>query len=269
MRKYRLILFFILVTNVSIYSQVGINTENPHTMLDVNGDLQIRGELRAGTDTDDEVAAGKAGQILMSQGAGLPPKWGDLELPDYITGEYLLTDTRFAEDRTGIIINTVGNSSMTEGSTYDSQWQVIEGMTTNISVSKSKNRIMFTTQTVIQSPYEGVLTLDTSWGRIYCAIFIGLKDEDRSGFKLVAVREGYISGGHYPQLALSLISSYDNLAVGDYEIIVAFQRKAGADTILNLPTYVGRGFDTSKAVQVSNNFMNKSVIRVDVFEPEN
>jgi len=267
MRKSSFILFLLLTTQIT-YSQVGINTEDPQTTLDVNGDLQIRGEFRAGSSTNDEVAVGKAGQYLMSQGPGLPPTWGDMEIPELNTGDYVLRDTQFAEDRQGLALTTLSSSPITDGSTLDSQWSILEGLTTYITVSKEKNRVMFTSQTVVQSPYEGLLENDPSWATALCGIFIGEKGGDRSTFELVAVRQAYIKGAHYPQLGFMMISSYDDLPIGEHEVVVAYQRREGSDTLNALPLHIGQGFDTGKSVQVSNNFMNKSVIRVDVFEPE-
>lgn len=267
MRRRNFILFFLLTANLSLYSQVGINTENPQTMLDVNGDLQIRGEFRAGTSTDDEVAVGKAGQYLMSQGAGLPPVWGDMEIPQLKTGDYVLKDTQFAEDRIGLVINDLSNSSLSEGALLDSQWSVLEGLTTNITTTNDKNRVMFTCQTVMQSPFEDVTNGDSNWASALCGIFIGPKGGDRSTFKMIAVRQGSIKGGHYPQLPFTLVSSYDDLAKGQYDVVVAYQRREGTAPINALPLYFGQGFTTTP-VAVTNNFMNKSVIRVDVFEPE-
>jgi len=268
MEKCKFILFFLLIANLSAYSQVGINTENPKTTLDVNGDFQIRGEFRAGISTDDVVAVGTSGQYLMSQGSELPPVWADMEVPQLNTGDYVLKDTQFAEDKVGLSITALSNSALNEGATLDSQWSVLEGLTTDITVSKDKNRIMFTSQTVLQFSYEGVLVADASWATTLCGIFIGKKGADRSTFKLVAVRQAYVKGSHYPQLSFTLISSYDDIEVGEHEVVVAFQRRDGSDTLNALPIYIGRGFDNGKAVQVSNNFMNKSVIRVDVFEPQ-
>lgn len=267
MRKVRIILF-LLLTSKTLCSQVGINTENPQATLDVNGDFQIRGEFRAGSSTDDEIAVGKPGQYLMSQGPGLPPTWGDIEMPELETGDYLLAASQFAEDRTGLILTTLGNSSISDGASFDSQWTVLEGLTTEIKVSKNKNRIVFTTQTIPQFNYAGELQSDVSWAAVLCGVFIGSKGADRSGFKLVAARQGYIRGGHYPQLGFVMISSHDDIPIGEHEVIVAYQRREGSSNLNALPMYIGRGFDTGTGMQINNNFMNKSKIRVDVFETQ-
>lgn len=267
MKKKNFILFFLLAVNLSMYSQVGINTENPQTTLDINGDFQIRGEFRAGSSTVDSVAVGKPGQYLISKGPGLPPAWGDMEMPVLNTGDYVLRDTQFAEDRIGITITGVTTSTLTDGSTLDAQWTVLEGLTTSITTSKDKNRIMLTAQTVIQSPLVPAGTSD-DWSSALCGIFIGTKGAARSTFKLIAVRQGYMKGGHYPQLAFFLSSSYDDLLTGEYDVVVAYQRNGGSASHTDLPLHVGQGFDTGTGTQVANNFMNKSVVRVDVFEPE-
>jgi len=269
-RRGLLLLYFLISANL-IYSQVGIKTEKPTAKLDVNGDLQIRGEFRAGTSTDNTIAAGEDGQFLMSQGPGLPPKWGKVDKPKFDTGDYVLKDTQFAQDRTGLELTTLYNSPITEGTLLTNEWSVIEGLTTTITTTKDKNRIMFMCQTVMQSPFddtkEALPEGDNNWASALCAIFIGGEGAARSTFKLVAVRQGSIAGGHYPQLAFTLVSSYEDIPTGKYNVVVAYQRRDGTAKMNALPLYFGRGFTTSP-VQVTNSFMNKSVIRVDVFEPE-
>ncbi|MDU1906235.1 MAG: hypothetical protein E6772_15810 [Dysgonomonas sp.] len=266
-KKLGLFLWGVMFTVNYTYAQVGINTEKPQTTLDINGDFQIRGEFRAGTDTNDEIAAGKSGQYLISQGAGLPPKWGDAgNGPSLSTGDYILRDTQFAEDRIGLMITGVNSPIITEGELLSSDWSVLHGLSTSITTTNSKNRIMFTTQTVVQSPFANDGS-STDWSSILCGIFIGAKGAAHNTFKLLGVRQGYIKSGHYPQLAFFQTSSYDDLPIGQYDVLVAYMRIDGTTSHTDLPLYVGRGFDTGTGVEVANNFMNKSVIRVDVFEP--
>ncbi len=268
-RKKKLIMLWgCLLTGISCaYSQVGVNTEHPHVLLDVNGDLQLRGEFRVGASTNNDVSVGKTGQYLMSQGPGLPPVWSTVETIQFDTDDYILRDTQFADDRIGIELDNVITTPIMEGELLNSEWTVLEGLTTTITTTKDKNRIMFTTQTVAQSPFSAPGS-SADWSSIICGIFIGSKGAARSTFSLIAVRQGYIMGGHYPQLAYTLMSSYEDLPIGEYDVVVAYQQRGGSTSHTSLPLYVGKGFIIPGTVQITNNFMNKSVIRVDVFEPE-
>lgn len=256
-----------LSTTSHTYSQIGINTNKPQTDLDINGDLQIRGEIRL--EENSTINTGESGQYLMSQGPGLPPTWGDIEIPELNTGDYLLTETTFAEDRIGVDISTISTNTISEDSKLDGDWSVVEGLTSKIKITEERNRMMFTTQTVVQSSYADVPKVDRGnlWFTVMCGIFIGKEGEPNSNFKLVSVRQGYIKGGHYPQLAFQVTSSYDNMAAGEYLIKVAYQRREQSSHFDGIPVYFGKSFNTTPSI--TNSFMNKSVIRVDLFESTN
>ncbi|WP_292008561.1 hypothetical protein [Chryseobacterium sp.] len=51
MKKY-IIAFIAIVLSVNVYSQVGINTSTPTSVLDINGDLRVR-DIPASTSTED------------------------------------------------------------------------------------------------------------------------------------------------------------------------------------------------------------------------
>ncbi|NLG06644.1 MAG: site-specific integrase, partial [Candidatus Pacebacteria bacterium] len=68
---------------------IGIGTTNPLYKLDVAGDINLTGALRANSD------AGSSGYYLQSQGAGAAPVWTDLSpalLPTGISGQTLRHD---------------------------------------------------------------------------------------------------------------------------------------------------------------------------------
>lgn len=55
------------------------------------------------------------------------------------------------------------------------------------------------------------------------------------------------------------------MPAGEYEIVFAFQRRGGSSSLSSLDLYVGQGLPASIS-DVSNDFMNRTVARVDVFE---
>ncbi len=68
---------------LSLYAgaQVGIGTSKPKAVLDVNGKTTLRKELRVGGTSTEPGSAGLNGQVLISQGEGLPPVWKSLTIP--------------------------------------------------------------------------------------------------------------------------------------------------------------------------------------------
>lgn len=78
--KKKLYTLFIIVAFINNFnSQVGINTATPQKSLHVNGSLQITNELNTGGNATTSGSSGTAGQVLISQGAGQPPTWVNIE----------------------------------------------------------------------------------------------------------------------------------------------------------------------------------------------
>ncbi|WP_244428550.1 hypothetical protein [Flavobacterium sp. B17] len=79
----RLILLLSIVSGLSTSAQIGIKTASPKAILDVNGDMNLRGKLSVLNTTDNTIFGGTNDQILVSQGEGYPPAWKSLRIPDY------------------------------------------------------------------------------------------------------------------------------------------------------------------------------------------
>lgn len=77
---------------------VGINTSNPQTTLDVNGDLNIENKLFLNNST------GNAGQVLMSNGGSSSPSWRDAA---YSNQDRFLYKTNASNVATGALFNDV------------------------------------------------------------------------------------------------------------------------------------------------------------------
>lgn len=57
-------LFCFILAACCVHAQVGINTENPGAMLDINGDVIIRNTAPTGTDTYNPLYVGSTGRIV-------------------------------------------------------------------------------------------------------------------------------------------------------------------------------------------------------------
>ena len=248
--------YFFLSFPCTLLAQVGVNTQEPQSSLDVNGSLLLRDELKLGTNS------GAAGQVLVSQG-DQSPTWADYELETLETGDYVLTNIRMKNDTVGLVLTQDYSTGVKYDDPLTNAWTVLEGVSSDISIKKNLNRVIYTLQSVLQSPYPETTDLPSAnYLNVVCGVFIGKKGDDRSNFKLTTAREGIVLGNHYPQVAFILIASSSDVPAGDYEVLFAFQRRGGTTSLSSLDLYVGQGFGT-----VSNNFMNRTVARVDVFEP--
>lgn len=76
--KKSLPFIFTFISSIS-FSQVGINTQTPQKTLHVNGTLQLTNELNVGGTSSTTGSAGYSGQVLTSQGDGVPPIWQTLD----------------------------------------------------------------------------------------------------------------------------------------------------------------------------------------------
>ena len=89
------------------YSQVGINTLTPKAALHIDGSLQMTTELRVGGTSTTQGNPGIAGELLTSQGAGLPPKWstaGDVAIPQVVAMANRTTSTTYAANSVSDVI---------------------------------------------------------------------------------------------------------------------------------------------------------------------
>ncbi|MCW3161583.1 hypothetical protein [Chryseobacterium oryctis] len=73
-------------------AQVGVNTSTPQKTLHVNGSLQITNELNVGGSGATAGNAGLAGQVLKSNGPGLPPTWENMAGLPTSTGTVIIVD---------------------------------------------------------------------------------------------------------------------------------------------------------------------------------
>jgi len=78
MKNY-ILLLLLLFTVCNSKAQVGINTETPQSTMHIHGDLQFSKALNVGGNSTTKGNSRTEGQLLVSQGIGMPPIWNDVE----------------------------------------------------------------------------------------------------------------------------------------------------------------------------------------------
>lgn len=122
----------------SLYAgaQVGIGTTKPKAALDVNGKTTLRKELRVGGTLTQPGSAGLNGQVLISQGEGLPPVWKSLNIPFMEEGQYKLINSYLSSDQTGIsgLSDTVDGDGINKNSVGDNIADATKGKWKKLTV---------------------------------------------------------------------------------------------------------------------------------------
>ncbi|KFF22150.1 hypothetical protein IW22_02845 [Chryseobacterium sp. JM1] len=248
-------------------AQVGIGTASPKSTLDVNGKITLRKELRVGGTSDQAGNAGLNGQVLVSQGEGLPPVWKSLNVSFMEEGQYKLINSYLSSDQAGITDlsngiqadniykNNVGDdiTDVTKG-----KWSKIAGLANNFVIKNGKNRLTYQFQTGIEmkAPNSGTSQSVT----FTCGVF-------RNG-KLVAVRPDKVVSNNNTEKSgiqdyiFTLNYTEQNVPVGTQKLEVAC-RKINTSN-LNSQFTVGR--NVSDTNTVSNAFTLESIMKIDVIE---
>lgn len=266
MQKYvgSLFLLSALVFSSQFFSQVGIGTENPKSILDVNGDVALRNELSLGGTDLAKGNPGEINQVLVSQGEGFPPTWKYVKAPFVEDGTYKLTNTYLSESELGITNFSAGIAgdgvyTSSIGDPLDSKWTKIPNLTTQMEVKFSENKLVYQTQTGV----EIVGSTVGSTVKFMCGIF---KDN-----KLVALRPDKISAAYSntpTQYMFTLNYSEQNSPIGIYTMDVACRKIAttGLNNYFsigsNIPTY--QSGSVTVANTGSNSFALKSFFKIDI-----
>lgn len=250
-----------------VNAQVGIGTPSPKSTLDVNGKTTLRKELRVGGTSDQAGNAGLNGQVLVSQGEGLPPVWKSLNVSFMEEGQYKLINSYLSSDQTGITnlsggiaadnvyINNVGDF-LTD--TSKGVWSKIEGLENNFIIKNGKNRLTYQFQTGIEMKAPAANTSQSV--TFTCGVF-------RNG-RLVAVRPDKVVSNNNTEKAgiqdyiFTLNYTEQNVPIGNQKLEVAC-RKINS-THLNSQFTIGR--NVSDTNTVSNAFTLESVMKIDVIE---
>ena len=206
MKKFIYNLILPLLMGGISFAQVGINTNNPISTLDVNGDLNVVGKIHLqGNDTTlgDPGAKNKA---LSSNGDDAPASWKEIQIPIGYEGGLYLTGVEPLFDKVGLDLSETGFGTYNENSALSGNWVEIPGLTKIVSVSHPTNKIHVQFQTTAQMNFSGSASFA-------CGIFM---DNQLKGVRVDIVRG---DAGSYN--VFNINSSFDDVSSGDRTFKVA------------------------------------------------
>jgi len=96
------------------HAQIGILTPTPQRTLHVNGSLQVVKELNVGGSESVQGTAGKDGEFLSSNGAGIAPTWRTIESQNFLK-------MVFTGQKTNISPSTGSYTGSSSASNYEAQ----------------------------------------------------------------------------------------------------------------------------------------------------
>jgi hypothetical protein len=239
---------------------VGIGTTAPKSTLDINGKTTLRKELRVGGTSDQVGNAGLNGQVLVSQGEGLPPVWKSLNVSFMEEGQYKLINSYLSSDQAGITADNVYKNNVGDdiADTSKGKWVKIAGLENNFIIKNGKNRLTYQFQTGVEMKAPSATTSQSV--TFTCGVF-------RNG-KLVAVRPDKIVSNNNTEkqgildYIFTLNYTEQNVPVGAQKLEVAC-RKINSS---NLSSQFTVGRNVSDTNTVSNAFTLESVMKIDVIE---
>lgn len=252
---------------ISLNAQVGIKTTSPNSVLDVNGITSLRKELRSGGTSSQKGNAGLNGQVLVSQGEGLPPVWKSLNVSYVEEGQYKLTNTYLSSDQVGITSLSAGvaadgyySSNIGDDITdiTKGKWIKIAALENNFVIKNNKNKLNYQFQTGIE--IKAPSATSAQYITFTCAVF-------RNG-KLVAVRPDKISSNNnsskqgLQDYIFTLNYMEQNVSTGNQKVEVACRKIDSS----NLSSEFTIGKNISNTNTNSNAFTLESVFKVDIIE---
>lgn len=229
-------------------AQVGVNTSTPVNMLDVNGDLNVRKEVRTGGTNLLKGSAGAAGTILHNNSELNVNDWKSVKIADG-QGSMSVFSLNTVADQTGVSFSSPNGSAApySEGITINSNWTVLPGTVDKFSITNGVNKVAFTFQTTAQKTGNG-----NSSSGFACGIFV-----DNT---LRAVRTDVLIGSEGSYKIFNLNATLTNLTPkNNYNVKVACTKRT-----LNSGTLgIGRAVNTVYL----NNEMSQSVLTTSVLQP--
>lgn len=244
----KIIIIKSLLLAVLANAQVGVNTANPVNMLDVNGDLSVRKEIRTGGTNLLRGSAGAAGTILHNNTEMNTNDWKSVKIADG-QGSMSVFSLNTVSDQTGAIFTTPNGLTepYTEGTTISSAWTVLPGTNDTFSITNGSNKVVFTFQTTAQKTGNS----NNSSG-FACGIFV-----DNA---LRAVRTDVVLGSEGSYKIFNLNATLTNLnPKNNYTVKVACTKRNLNSGKLGIGTAVNATF--------LNNEMSQSVLTTSVLQP--
>ncbi len=257
-----LFLLFCTAAGLLLNAQVGINTKTPLATLDVNGDVNLRSKLSVFIPADNSLSQGNNDQILVSQGAGAPPIWKSLRIPEYEPNKFYLIFNNSFSDRTGVIFSSTEeqagtfnrSSSLVKNVNYSSltQFKKIDQLSQPFTVYSTESKTYFQFETVVQANFPANTATDISIDYA-CGIFV----DD----KLVSLRQRNLKASTSINTFIThnQIGMAENLSKGTHSVSVACSRLKSYNTTANL----GIGINVATNI---DNFITQSSLKVDVYE---
>ncbi|SMP07047.1 hypothetical protein [Chryseobacterium profundimaris] len=162
------IIITLLIFSIGTHAQVGINTTTPAGTLDINGDLNVRNELRTGGTNTVKGDAGTAGTIFHHNADLSVNDWKSIKVADG-QGSMSIFYVNTLTDQTGATFS--GTNGLTapyvENSAIDNTWTVLPGTQDTFSISSATNKVVFLFQTTAQKTGNG-----NSSSGFACGIFL-------------------------------------------------------------------------------------------------
>ncbi|ALR31864.1 MULTISPECIES: hypothetical protein [Chryseobacterium] len=256
-----------LLISIQIHAQVGVGTSTPNSTLDINGKTTLRKELRVGGTSTTTGKPGLNGQVLVSQGEGLPPVWKSLNVTFIEEGQYKLINSYLSSDQVGVttLSNGILGDSVEKNSVGDDindttkgKWKKIAGLENNFTVKNGENRLTYQFQTGVEMKSSSATTSQNI--SFTCGVF--------RNSKLVAVRPDKISSTNNSERAgiqdyiFTLNYTEKNVPVGPQKIEVACRKINASNS--NAQFAIGR--NVSNTNTVSNAFTLESMMKIDIIE---
>lgn len=243
MKKIFFVQFLLLIGFVN--AQVGINTANPVNTLDINGDLNVRKELRTGGTDLLKGSAGMPGDIFHNNSEMVANDWKNIKIADG-QGSMSVFSINTVADQTGVTFSGSNGQSVPyyEGNSI-SGWSVLPGSSDTFSITNANNKVTFSFQTTVQKT-------GANSASFACGVFV----DDR----LRAVRTDVLLGETGAYKIFNLNATLANLTPKNkYTVKVACIKRALTGSTLG----IGRAVDTNYL----NSDMSQSVLTTSVLQP--
>ncbi|MBB6371627.1 hypothetical protein [Chryseobacterium shigense] len=244
----KIIIIKSLLFAIWMNAQVGVNTSNPAGMLDVNGDISVRKEIRTGGTNQLKGSAGVAGTIFHNNTELHENDWKSIKIADG-QGSMSVFSLNTVADQTGASFSSPNGATTpyTEGTAITSAWTVLPGTSDTFSITNAVNKVAFTFQTTAQKTGN-----DNASTGFACGIFV-----DNT---LRAVRTDVLIGSEGSYKIFNLNATLAGLTPkNNYSVKVACTKRN-----LNSGTLgIGRAVNTD----FLNNEMSQSVLTTSVLQP--
>lgn len=244
----KIIIIKSLVFAIWANAQVGVNTPDPVNMLDVNGDVNVRKELRTGGTNLLKGSAGSAGTIFHNNSELNINDWKSVQIADG-QGSMSVFSLNTVADKTGAVFSSTNGSTSpyTEGTAINNTWTVLSGTNDTFSITNGVNKVVFTFQTTAQKTGN-----DNASSGFACGVFVDNL--------LRAVRTDVLIGSDGSYKIFNLNATLTNLTPkNNYTVKVACTKRN-----LNSGTL---GIGTAVNTTYLNNEMSQSVLTTSVLQP--